>query len=99
MEQHPIWKIGLFLKLDKDRAICVECNAALKLSNRSPKSLIVHLNSTKHKHSNYAEIFQQLLVQREEASHIGLRGWMGAANLETAQFVAGKYVANGFEGP
>lgn len=24
--EHPIWKIGLFIQLDKERAKCIECN-------------------------------------------------------------------------
>jgi hypothetical protein len=45
---HPIWKIGLFTKVSKDKAECIECKKAgptkceFELSNSSVRSLLTH---------------------------------------------------------
>jgi hypothetical protein len=66
--EHPIWKIGLFNKIDNEKVKCVECNAELKISSRSLKSLITHLQSKKHDKSEYAKKYEQLQTEKAEAS-------------------------------
>ena len=45
--EHPFWKIGLFIQLDKEKAKCIECNIELKMAKRSNQALKVHLFSNK----------------------------------------------------
>jgi hypothetical protein len=66
--EHPIWKIGLFNKIDNEKVKCVECNAELKISGRSLKSLITHLQSKKHDKSEYAKKYEQLKAEASEGS-------------------------------
>jgi spore coat polysaccharide biosynthesis predicted glycosyltransferase SpsG len=65
---NPIWKIGLFNKLSKDKAECIECKSAgrtkyeFELSKASIKSLVIHLNS---KHADeYSEKYKALVQQK-----------------------------------
>jgi len=52
--EHPIWKVGLFEKLTKEEAHCIQCKKegkpkhAFKLGKGSVKSLTTHLNSELH---------------------------------------------------
>jgi hypothetical protein len=66
--EHPIWKIGLFKKIDNEKAKCIECNIDLKLCNRSIKALTVHLLSKIHVKSEYAKKYEQLQAEKAEAS-------------------------------
>jgi hypothetical protein len=63
-EGHPIWRVGLFKKsaVNKDEAECTECKKTLKLSDRSNKTLIGHIESEKHKNSSYKEQYDLLMA-------------------------------------
>jgi hypothetical protein len=64
---NPIWKIGLFTKLSKDKAECNECKKAgltkylFELSNGSVKSLVTHMNTKLHALLFIRVIFAQRL--------------------------------------
>jgi hypothetical protein len=83
---HPIWKIGLFAKLNKDYAKCLECNSVLKLSNRSITSLITHLHSFKHKDSDYLKNYYQLQNQKASQGTNKSRHYIHAKKIPGCQY-------------
>jgi hypothetical protein len=68
---HPIWKIGLFTKLSKDKAECTCKKSGLTkhtfvLTDGSTKSLITHMNSKLHV-DEYSGRYRQLVEQQNQA--------------------------------
>jgi hypothetical protein len=59
-----IWQLGLFRKISKNEAECVECSTTLKCPSGSTGGLINHVTGT-HKNSIYAKKYLELLKTRE----------------------------------
>ena len=69
-EKHNIWKIGLFTRLGKNKAECLDCkekqryNYTFTLSDGNVGSLKAHLSSNIHKNSEYSEKYIQLGAEK-----------------------------------
>jgi hypothetical protein len=80
---NPIWKIGFFTKLSKDKAACIECKKAgrtkyeFELSKASVRSLVTHLNSKLHV-EEYSGKYRQLVEKQNQTT---------AAEQEMSKFV------------
>uniref|UniRef100_A0A915NWH4 BED-type domain-containing protein n=1 Tax=Meloidogyne floridensis TaxID=298350 RepID=A0A915NWH4_9BILA len=59
-----IWQIGLYKKVNKDEAECLECNKIIKCQQSSTTNLISHLKC-KHKNSDFQTKFEALTKQKE----------------------------------
>lgn len=77
MSNHPIWRINLFRRTEKQKAECLECKKEGKekyefaLSDNSIKSLITHVQSPRHKESEKAKEFEKLMEQWKKGNTRG----------------------------
>ena len=65
-----IWNIGLFTKIDKFTAECIDCkknnrpNYIIKLPNYGVHGLKFHLKSKVHQNSEYVNKYDELLAKQ-----------------------------------
>uniref|UniRef100_A0A915LX56 Cyanate lyase C-terminal domain-containing protein n=1 Tax=Meloidogyne javanica TaxID=6303 RepID=A0A915LX56_MELJA len=87
MTEHPIWKIGLFNRINVNEAECIKCKEdgafkyIFKLPYRNLKGLFAHVRSKIHKDTEICKYFEQLMAEQDRT---GVSNW---TELELTAFV------------
>uniref|UniRef100_A0A915P3S9 Cyanate lyase C-terminal domain-containing protein n=1 Tax=Meloidogyne floridensis TaxID=298350 RepID=A0A915P3S9_9BILA len=87
MTEHPIWKIGLFNRINVNEAECIKCKEdgafkyIFKLPYRNLKGLFAHVRSKIHKDTEICRYFEQLMAEQDRT---GVSNW---TELELTAFV------------
>ena len=91
-----IWKVKLFNKIDATKAECIECKAAkrekyeFKLTKGSVFALKVHLFSSIHSNSEYADLYRELDAKGESGSQTKITDTMARNTSSKLSFILNK---------